>query len=195
MASEITIFPNGHDSTGMPEEPAQLPTPQIQVIGASDFAPEVRPTTKDKTTRRIPTVELYSEFENVSPELNSAARLLSLSLEHLDRALRAQRDNDPIEADDATQRMQALLPELFCFRSLGDGFGIVVNGLLCGFQNLEGIPLQRDQLEKVRQTLLKLRSEPFLRESDAVTTVTVLEQAGFVVEPPEFEYLADLLDE
>src|SRR6266545_3305183 len=129
MASEVTIFPNGHDSTGMPEGPLQLPTPEIQVIGASDH--EVRH--ERKPGRQISTTELYSEFENVSPELNSAVRLLSVSLEHLDRALRAERESDLIEADDATQRMQALLPELFCFRSLGDGFGIVVSGLLCGF--------------------------------------------------------------
>lgn len=202
MAPELTVFPNGHDSTGMPEGPPKMLSPEIQIIGASGFvrpptieALELRPTTERQPARRITTEELYSDFENVSPELNSAVRLLSLSLEHMDRALQAHRDNDSIEADDATQRMQALLPELFCFRSLGDGFGIVVNSLLCGFQNLAGIPLQREQLEKVRQTLVKLRSEPFLREADAVKAVTALEQVGFVVEPPEFEYLADLLDE
>ena len=91
--------------------------------------------------------------------------------------------------------MQGLLPELFCCRSLGDGFGIVVNGLMCAFQNLAGIPLRRDQAEKVRQTLIKLRSEPFLRADDAVQTIDVLEEVGLVLEPAEFNYLADILDE
>jgi len=202
METEVTAYPNGHDSTGLPEGAETRLVPEIQIIRASGGSesrvvelPESRPVTGRPTARRITTEELYSRFENVSPELNSAVRLLSLSLEYIDQSLLAHRDNDSIEADDATQRMQGLLPELFCCRSLGDGFGIVVNGLMCAFQNLAGIPLRRDQAEKVRQTLIKLRSEPFLRAEDAVQSIDVLEEVGLVLEPAEFNYLADILDE
>ena len=202
METEVTAYPNGHDSTGLPEGPETRLVPEIQIVRAGGVSgsqvvelAESQPVPGRPTGRRITIDELYSRFENVSPELNSAVRLLSLSLEYIEQSLLAHRDNDPIEADDAAQRMQGLLPELFCCRSLGDGFGIVVNGLMCGFQNLEGIPLRREQAEKVRQTLIKLRSEPFLRAEDAVKTVAVLEEVGLVLEPPEFNYLADILDE
>lgn len=218
MAPEVTAYPNGHDSTGMPEESLRQPTPRrgetqsadadwshapfdIQIIRAGGVSspvvelPEAQPIPEQLPVRRITTEELYSRFENVSPELNSAVRLLSRCLEYVDQALQAHRENDPIEADDATQRMQGLLPELFCCRSLGDGFGIVVNGLMCAFQNLAGIPLRREQIEKVRQILLSLRTEPFLRDEDAVKAITSLEDLGLRVEPAEFDYLTDLLDE
>lgn len=202
MASEVTSFPNGHDSTAMPENVSLWSTPEIQITGASEFehlstaeGSRPLPTTTSQPRRRITTEELYSQFENVSPELSSAIRLLSVSLQHIDEALLAHRKNDDIAADDAVQKVQALLPELFCCRSLGDGYGIVVNALMCGFQNLAGIPLSREQTEKIRHTLVKLRSEPFLREDEAVKAVTALEEVGLVIEPAEFEYLAEMLDE
>src|SRR5574341_1394283 len=120
MAPQLTGYPNGQDSTGLPKG-LPAPIPEIQIIRASDpvdpqtiEAPVVSPTTESETVRRITTEQLYSEFENVSPELNASVRLLSLCLRHIDRALLAHRENDPIEADDATQRLQGLLPELFC---------------------------------------------------------------------------------
>ena len=202
MEPAITAYPNGHDSTGMPEEVGRRPVPKIEITRAGGVfdsreleARESPRGTDQVPARRISTEELYEKFENVSPELNSAVRLLSLCLEHIGQALEADRRNDPIEADDATQRLQGLLPELFCCRSLGDGFGIIVNGLMCGFQNLGGIPLRREQMEKVRQVLIKLHSEPFLRAEDAVKTITALDESGLVLEPAEFDYLADMLDE
>ena len=69
-------------------------------------------------------------------------------LAHIEEALAAHRENQLIVADDAMQNVHALLPELFCFRTLGDGFGMVVNGLLCAFQNLGGLPLERHQIRE-----------------------------------------------
>lgn len=204
MAPEVVVFPNGHDSTGMPEARLISPSARIQTIGlnesvgsaAINFEDSGSRTTFDRQpTRRIPTEELYSEFENVSPELRSAIQLLSLSLQHLDQALSSLRENDSIGADDAVQRVQSVLPELFCCRNLGDAYGMVVNALVCGFQNLAGVPLNRSQMERIRQTLVKLRTEPFLREGDALKVISALEDAGLVVEPAEFEVLQELLDE
>ena len=202
MEPTITPFPNGHDSTGMPEEFAKQPVPKIEITRAGGVSEsrglevlEFSLATDQAPARHISTEELYAKFENVTPELNSAVCLLSRCLEHIKQALEADRRNDLIEADDATQRMQGLLPELFCCRSLGDGFGIIVNGLMCAFQNLAGIPLRREQMEKVRQVISKLQSEPFLSAEDAVKTITTLEPTGLVLEPAEFDYLADMLDE
>jgi len=201
MGPEITAYPNGHDSTGIPEEPARQPTPNIQIIRAGGDVPESPtlempgPAATEVPGRPITMEELYPSIENVSPELNSAVHLLSLCLEYADQALEAHRENDLIDADDAVQRIQGILPELFCCRSLGDGFGIVINGLMCAFQNLAGVPLQREQIEKIRLTLMRLRTEPFLRAEDAVSMINALDDVELVVEPAEFKYLADLLDE
>ncbi len=198
MEPEIIVYPNGHDSTGIPEgsrapgtripeETGASATPDTKIIRESE-APE-------SPSEQIPTEELYPSIENVSADLNAATRLLSLCLENADQAIQAHREQDSIEADDALQRLQGILPELFCCRTLGDGFGIIVNGLMCAFQNLRGAPLTRTQTEKVRQILVKLRSEPFLSVDNAVEALQDLEQLELVIEPPEFSYLADMLNE
>lgn len=198
MEAKITAYPNGHDSTGIPEvsgapvtripeETEASATPDPQIIRESE-APE-------SPSEPIQTEQLYLSIENVSTDLNAATRLLSLCLENADQAIQAHREQDSIEADDAIQRLQGILPELFCCRTLGDGFGIIVNGLMCAFQNLSGVPLTRAQAEKVRQILVKLRSEPFLSVDNAVEALQDLEQFELVIEPPEFSYLADMLNE
>lgn len=202
METQLTVYPNGHDSTEIPDGSPDPRLSDIQTVGAGTLFPTYE-LTETRSRRdadvlpgpQISTDDLYTSFENVSTELSSAIRLLSHCLEHIDYAVEAQRKNNIIEADDAIQRLQGLLPELFCCRSLGDGFGLVVNAVICGFQNQAGNPLGRQQIEKLRQTIAKLRNEPFMRDDEALKTILVLEEVGFVVEPPEFEYLADVLDE
>jgi hypothetical protein len=202
VEAQVTVYPNGHDSTGISEELSSSRASAVQTIGASSFVStqdisKAPPQTVIEIvpSPQISTEDLYASFENVSLELTSAVRLLSICLQHIGVAMEAQRNNNPIEADDAIQRLQGLLPELFCCRGLGDGFGLVINAIMCGFQNQAGNPLDRQQVEKLRQTIAKLRTEPFMREDEALNTIILLEDVGFVVEPPEFEYLADILDD
>jgi len=182
----VKTYPNGHDSTGVSEKEKNLTT-AIRIISASQ--------TIEAAAGQIPTEDLYSNFENVSPELRTADRIISDCLGHIQRAIAADRDGEVIMADDAVQSVQGLIPELFCCRTLGEGFGIITNGLLCAFQNLAGAPLRREQMDGMQRILQNLRAEPFVSSEIAVDKLGELERVGLKVEPPEFHILAELLDE
>jgi hypothetical protein len=137
---------------------------------------------------------LYPTQEGVSAELRTALRLLGLAGDRLDEALELSAAADSIGADDSVQRLAALLPELFCCRSLGDGFGGVINGIQCAWINQDGSALTRQQLEKVRWVIRRLREEPFIAELKALELLQELERAGLNVEPPGMEVLTDWLD-
>jgi hypothetical protein len=143
----------------------------------------------------MPTEELYSNLQGVSLELNSALTLLATGVDRLEQALAAAKSNHAIAADDALQRFQSLLPELFCLRTLGDGFGMAINALICAFESIEGMPLTHEQINGVLRLVKKLRSEPFLETNEAIRIIADLETIGLVVEPRELDILADLLSE
>lgn len=139
--------------------------------------------------------DLYPEMLGVRPELDIASRLLARSLADLDKAVALSEQGDLIVADDAVQRFQAALPELFNCRDLSDSFGAVVGAALNGLNNQRGNPLSTPQIKTLRDTVGALRSEPFMKFDAAVEKIMRMEDAGFVVEPPEFEVLTDWLDE
>src|SRR5688500_16915870 len=62
---------------------------------------------------RIEIEDLYPEMVGVRPELNAATRLLARSIVDLNEAVEAARSGNEIVADDAVQRFQGALPELF----------------------------------------------------------------------------------
>ncbi len=188
-ASNVIPFPyqsrlNDETNTGRQIDPKD----SFRVIQNSELIKEI-PTT------RMSIDELYSVPEAITPELNLALRLLGNCLNDVDHALSAIRSGNQIVSDDAMQRVQALLPELFNARVLGDGFGAIINATLCSLENMHGVPFNEQQIQIIRQILERIRSEPFMNFSAAVEEIMKLENAGFVVEPVAFEYLADWLDE
>lgn len=147
------------------------------------------------SSNRIELEDLYPEMIGVRPELNIASRLLARSLVDLDKAVASSAVGDYILADDAIQRFQAALPELFNCRVLSDSFGALVTAILNALNNQHGTPLSPPQIEALRNAVRTLRSEPFMGFDAAVTEIMKMEETGFIVEPPEFEILADWLDE
>lgn len=145
--------------------------------------------------QRITIDELYSESATLSPELTVALGLLAQGLTDLDEALKTIQDGNQIAADDATQRFQAILPELFNCRTLSDSFGAMINAVLSALENKRGMPLTEDQIRAVRLSLYRLRSEPFMRFDSAVEEIMKLEEAGLIVEPLGFDALSDWLDD
>jgi len=87
-------------------------------------------------------------------------------------------------------RLQVLLPELFCCREIGDGFGAIVNALKYSFANASGNLFTRGQLETIVRVLSTLSNEPFLRFETAVDLISDLEDSGLDVDPP---VIAELL--
>ena len=132
--------------------------------------------------------------EHSRPELGRASTLLEKSVALSQRAIGFLDDEDSISADDLVQRIQPVLRELFCCRSLGDGFGIVVNALIWGIENRHGAIVERRHIAAIAKALSVIHSEPFLSSDDAVDITFHLEEAGFDIEPAAFDKFTELMD-
>jgi hypothetical protein len=93
------------------------------------------------------------------------------------------------------QQFQVLLPELFCLRRLGDGFGGLINSVYVALSNKAGMPLEAGQIRVVAKALRRLRQEPFMPFESAVDVVMGLEDSGLEPDPPALAYLAELSDD
>jgi len=160
-------------------------TPVVSIASHDRFRPA--PVTID---------DIYHSPESVgSPYLSTALRLMSTALKDIDSAIELLGEGDRIGSDDSMQHYQVLLPELFACRSIGEGFGLIVSSLQNAVRSLHGQPLDERQIRSVRSVIVALRSEPFMSFDAALAYVSRLEQANLSVDPPNFEYLADLLSE
>jgi len=135
--------------------------------------------------------DLFGQLPEMSVgTLSSALRLLDEAVSHSQIAVDVF-DSDPITADDEMQRVQALLPELFCCRTIGDGFGALVNSIQYAPSNQKGLPLSGTQIAKLRGAFKKLRETPFISFEEAVDLAMAFEDSGLVIDPPALSDLAD----
>lgn len=144
---------------------------------------------------RISLFDLYPLSDELRPELSIAFNLLKEGTQHLSYAIEMQATGDIISSDDAVHRLQALLPELFCCRSISDGFGSIINAVYHSITNMNGNPLNMRQLSAIIGVINRVSTEPFLEFNEAVDEVMTLEDVGFEVEPSYYAYAADMLDE
>ena len=137
-----------------------------------------------------------SPFSEISPQtpLRNAIRNLNEALEYLDNALEAISTGDFVAADDAMIHFGALLPELFCSRSIGDGFGMVINALMIAFRNRGPSPFQETHIRAIRICITSLRNGPRLPISEALSRLEHLESHGLRVHLPELDFLVDLAE-
>lgn len=147
------------------------------------------------SSKKIDISELYPLSSELRPELSTAFALLDEGLHDVSVAIEMQNIGDMISSDDAINRLQALLPELFCCRSLGDGFGSIISAIYQSITNMHGNPLNAKQLSALQVVLKRVQSEPFLEFNEAVDEIMALEDAGFEVEPSYYAYAADMLDD
>ena len=144
---------------------------------------------RDTKTVRLSQSDLYPARHAFSPEHITALRLLRLAVGRCRRAIDAQ--NDPMSADIEIQKVQMLLPKLFCCRSLGDGFGTVINALIYVFANARGNSFTSDQIRILARVFQGLRDKPFLTTAEADDAVEELESGGFNPYPAELiEFLS-----
>lgn len=169
---------------------------------ASDRAPvigepKVRTSSDDVVVsqRNISTKALYPLSHEFKPALATALRLLEEAIQEMKVAIDMLEDGDLLSSDDALQRFQALLPELFCCRDLGDGFGSIINAVFHSMKNLQGSPANKEQLQAIRNIVNRILTEPFIEVEEAVTEIILLENVGLIVEPEHFKFAADLLIE
>jgi hypothetical protein len=137
------------------------------------------------STRRLTQSELYPVRHAFSAEHIAALRLLTLSIGRSGRALRHLEEGDLVSADVEIQKLQTLLPELFCCRALGDGFGTIVNALMSAFESLSGNTPNSNQINAVRRILEMLKDRPFLTADEADAQLPLLEESGLSPYPPE----------
>jgi len=137
---------------------------------------------------------LYPEPSLVRPILGHALRGLAAAKEAAQESLEALKRGELISSDESMQRLQALLPELFYCRDLGDGFGAIINALKFSFENAHGTPFSEGQIRLIGQTVERIRQEPFLQFEQAAELVGKLEDAGLTVDPSAFAALGELLD-
>ena len=179
-----TEIPSGTDSTKHVIQSTAESSPVIE-----------RVVDVNVSTGVIAIEDLYPEMVAVRPELNTAARLLADSIVELEEARNSVAAGDDIVADDAVQRFQSKLPELFCCRDLSSGFAALINATINALHNRHGDPLSLVQIQSLSDAMQNLRSQPFMEFDEAVNEIVAMEDAGLIVEPAEFEILADWLDE
>jgi hypothetical protein len=135
--------------------------------------------------------ELYPARHAFSHEHITAIRLLGLAVGRIQKALRSLNDGDEIGADSEVQKVQVLLPELFCCRALGDGFGSTVGALLSAFESLRGNAPTLVQLRALGSVLEFIKNQPFLTADEADEQLEKLEAAQLNPYPAELvEFLS-----
>ena len=118
-------------------------------------------------------------------------RALELLKEASDNLTQAKNCNDPRTADRFVQRVQLTLPKLFACRSIGDGFGVIVNSIHFAFANLQGAPLKADQVNALWRVVRELRNKPAMTLQQGIERVNQLEETGLEVDPADLENLVD----
>jgi hypothetical protein len=136
--------------------------------------------------------ELYP-FSNVDDAaLFQALQLLTDCVKVLESAQRIDPDADYIGFDEQMMRARALLRDLFSLRSLGDGFGSVINAVLWSLKNKDTETLTRKQIATLLESVKELKRKPLMHFDTAMSIVDQLEEADLVVEPSMLNDLVDL---
>lgn len=183
--AEIIQFPASANVTGMSALGEQL-------YSVSATA-SVNNESVSRVERTLTVDQLYPDLDPNQSILASAFRLLDEAESKLNEAAELARDGDQISADDATQCFQALLPELFCCRSLGDSFGTVINALFHGLKNLNGLPVDQAQITQMLNSIKVLRRRPFLEYRDALAVVARLEATKLCIDPRGITTIQEVL--
>jgi hypothetical protein len=139
----------------------------------------------------IPIDVLYPASENNRRDLLQALQVLPSVVRALEDARDALRADDIMQSDHHVHSMQMLLPDLFRCRTIGDGFGTVINALEIALVNQRGEPLVEKQILAALRALKELRSHPFITFDSAQQSVEELAKAGLQVDPVS---LGDLID-
>jgi hypothetical protein len=143
--------------------------------------------------KHIGTEELYPLSQQMRPELANASLLLDKGLFHISEAIKHIQNDSMMESDGELMRFQSLLPELFCCRSIGDGFATMVVGVYHSLLNQKGDPLELGQLRELFKIVQRLRTEIYISVDEANDELIKLEDVGLTVDPCYISPLAAIL--
>jgi hypothetical protein len=181
--------PASRIEAGHPKPPVTVTAVETPVDDREDWTIAAHP--REYSGARLSQSELYPVRQAYSREHLAALRLLTIATGRCKRALDAIATNDMLAADIEIQKIQVVLPELFCCRVLGDGFGTIVNALMSAFETLSGNTPDVIQIRTMNQVLQLLKEKPFLSADEADEQVEKMESVGLSPYPPELvEFLA-----
>ena len=183
MEPEIRSVQNGHeDTTSAPSKDAISYIEEADVEEKEEGTVPVsfsEPGTGAGETSTLSIDELYPGSDEADGNLSRAKRVLRACIEHCRDAQQHAVEDDWIKSDNQMVHVQNRLPDLFTYRKLGDGFGMVVDALLTAFENQDDMPCDLQQIKAVRRVLADLRDRPFMNSGKAVDLTLQLEDAGF----------------
>jgi hypothetical protein len=137
--------------------------------------------------------QLYPRIEGVKQtDVINALTLLADAITRLEQARTAFNSENGISADRHLQRFQLMLPDLFSYRRIGDGYAAIINSLHFAFVNLRGQLLNFEQITTIWRVLKEIRTRPFLTLEEGLEYVDQLEQSKLEVDAP---ILSELLAE
>lgn len=184
MQARAAASPNSGSGGNEKEELATKRIERMQV----KIHETALPTNKD-----VPIEKLYPLLNEETTLLSVALRLLEESEKKLQEAKQLFGEDDAMEADDHVQHFQALLPELFCCRQLGESFATLINTFFHAVKNQQGKPFNGQQIAALLHGVSNLKFAPFMGYDDAVDIVIELEKSGLTVDPAGMQPIAEVL--
>jgi hypothetical protein len=161
------------------------------IVKVRDCSHEDSEHENDLSSEPFPTSRLYSVEEKRGAELENSIRLLKEALSLAEGAFEFFEQGDLFGSEDSMQKIHMLLPELFCCRELGDGFGMIVMALYHAHNGRNDNPYDRAQILEVKHLLRVLLDEPFLPTKLAVERIINLEDCGLEVNPKRMSLEGD----
>jgi hypothetical protein len=146
------------------------------------------------STQRIDTSSLYGDtYSNIS-YIPRVFNLLKESSELLLSSSQSLRSGDEVSSDNNIQHFLALLPELFCCRSIGDGFASIINSIYNAIINQSEIGLLSvPQISNILLCVDHLLIEPFLEFDEAIDLILLLDEVGLDIEPKHLNKISEIL--
>jgi hypothetical protein len=136
-------------------------------------------------------IDIDRLYEAPPGSASQMVRALELLKQAIDLLSESRKSDNPMDSDRLVQGVQLTLPKLFACRSIGDGFGVIINSLHFAFANLHGAPLTSEQLNVMWRILRELRNRPVMPLEQGIQHAEELENCGLNVDPPD---LGDLLE-
>jgi hypothetical protein len=146
-----------------------------------------------RTSGTLDWKDLYPAEVGKSALLLRARSLLMRGEECLRKARDCMSEDDTVGADYEITLFQGAIPELFCCKSLGEGFAAIVVALSSALKNRHGDPLTTEQLTTVLNCVARLNKELFLNYDTALNLIDDLEEANLNTDPSIATPLATLL--
>lgn len=142
----------------------------------------------------IKTSVLYGDVYNNLSYIPRVLALLEESIELLQSSSNHLKLDDEISSDNDVQHFLALLPELFCCRSIGDGFAAITTAIYNSIINQCEIGvLSENQISKILLLIKRLQTEPFLELEESIDLILLLDEADLNIKPQHLNKISEIL--